>query len=135
MAACLREGALPAPPRLAGPSCGPEPACGVGAQQLGAGGVGGGGSGSCAPQPRWGRQEDPACAVVERVFGAADATFCTSRGALRQDIAHVVVMPNVDLPKLEQFVTEYIASRARSATVAALDIAAKARELDATADK
>ena len=36
--------------------------------------------------------------------------------ACQGDIAHVVVMPNITLDKLEAFVTDLIASRARHAT-------------------
>ena len=36
--------------------------------------------------------------------------------ACQGDIAHVVVMPNITLNKLEAFVTDLIASRARHAT-------------------
>jgi len=39
----------------------------------------------------------------------------------------VVVMPNVTLSKLEGFVADLIASRARAATTAALRVAADAR--------
>ena len=48
---------------------------------------------------------------------------------LQDDIAHVVVMPNVTLSKLEGFVADLIASRARAATHAALRIAADARAI------
>lgn len=54
--------------------------------------------------------------------------------ACEGDIAHVVVMPNVTLPKLEEFAMEYIESRARSARLAASGVAAKAREVDPNAD-
>ena len=47
----------------------------------------------------------------------------------QDDIAHVVVMPNVTLSKLEGFVADLIASRARAATTAALRIAADARAI------
>lgn len=41
----------------------------------------------------------------------------------------MVVMPNVTLSKLEGFVADLIASRARAATTAALRIAADARAI------
>jgi hypothetical protein len=43
------------------------------------------------------------------------------------DIAHVVVMPNIDINKLEEFVQDYISSRARMAIAAAKRIANEAR--------
>lgn len=55
--------------------------------------------------------------------------------ACEGDIAHVIVMPNVTLPKLEQFAMEYIESRAKSAALAAKGVAAKAREVDPKADE
>lgn len=48
--------------------------------------------------------------------------------ACEGDIAHVIVMPNVTLPKLEQFAMEYIQSRARSAAVAAKEVASACYE-------
>ena len=36
--------------------------------------------------------------------------------ACQGDIAHVVVMPNVTLDKIEEFVTDLVASRARAVT-------------------
>jgi len=50
-----------------------------------------------------------------------------SAAGAQDDIAHVVVMPNVTLSKLEGFVADLIASRARAATTAALRVAADAR--------
>lgn len=43
-------------------------------------------------------------------------------------IAHVVVMPNVDIAKLEEFVEDYVQSRARMSIAAALNVASVARE-------
>ena len=47
--------------------------------------------------------------------------------ACEGDIAHVVVMPNITVAKLEKFVAELIESRARVATAAALKVAEAAR--------
>lgn len=54
--------------------------------------------------------------------------------ACEGDIAHVIVMPNVTLPKLEEFAMEYIEVRAVAARQAAMGVAAQARELDPNAD-
>ena len=43
--------------------------------------------------------------------------------ACEGDIAHVVVMPNINVQKLEKFVSELIESRARMAAAAALEVA------------
>lgn len=47
--------------------------------------------------------------------------------ACEGDIAHVVVMPNINISKLERFVSELIESRARMAAAAALEVAHLAR--------
>lgn len=47
--------------------------------------------------------------------------------ACEGDIAHVVVMPNINVDKLEEFVSDYIASRARVAIAAAKRVALEAR--------
>ena len=69
--------------------------------------------------------------------GSPDDSARTDRRcqlACENDIAHVVVMPNVTLPKLEEFCLEYIQSRARSAALAATAVATSARQCDPTAD-
>jgi histidine decarboxylase len=48
--------------------------------------------------------------------------------ACEGDIAHVVVMPNIDIDKLEAFVADLIQSRARCAVQSASRLAAAARE-------
>ena len=50
--------------------------------------------------------------------------------ACQGDIAHVVVMPNITLDKLEVFVSELIHSRAKCAIAAAARVAADARGLE-----
>lgn len=60
---------------------------------------------------------------------ANEVGFLTIVVNAQDDIAHVVVMPNVTLSKLEGFVADLIASRARAATTAALRIAADARAI------
>ncbi|GAX82153.1 hypothetical protein CEUSTIGMA_g9581.t1 [Chlamydomonas eustigma] len=52
--------------------------------------------------------------------------------ACEGDIAHVVVMPNVDINKLEDFVQDYVQSRARVSIAAAMHVAATAREAEET---
>jgi histidine decarboxylase len=52
--------------------------------------------------------------------------------ACEGDIAHVVVMPNVDINKLEEFVQDYVQSRARVSIAAAMHVAATAREAEET---
>ena len=47
--------------------------------------------------------------------------------ACEGDIAHVVVMPNITVTKLERFVQELIESRARHALAAALKLSGEAR--------
>ena len=47
--------------------------------------------------------------------------------ACQGDIAHVVVMPNITVDKLESFVQDLIQSRAREATLAMRKLAADAR--------
>ncbi|CAL5229647.1 g13012 [Coccomyxa viridis] len=47
--------------------------------------------------------------------------------ACEGDVAHVVVMPNIHIPKLEEFVQDLVASRARHFTRAALQVASEAR--------
>jgi histidine decarboxylase len=47
--------------------------------------------------------------------------------ACEGDIAHVVVMPNIDIDKLEEFVQDYVNSRARVAIAGAKRIANEAR--------
>lgn len=47
--------------------------------------------------------------------------------ACESDIAHVVVMPNISVSKLETFVSELIASRARMAAKRAAEVVEKAR--------
>lgn len=47
--------------------------------------------------------------------------------ACEGDIAHVVVMPNIDVDKLEEFVSDYVQSRARMAIAAAKAVAIEAR--------
>lgn len=51
--------------------------------------------------------------------------------ACEGDIAHVVVMPNINVDKLEEFVSDYIASRARMAIAAAKRVAHEARNSEA----
>ncbi|GAB4821741.1 hypothetical protein N2152v2_008787 [Parachlorella kessleri] len=48
--------------------------------------------------------------------------------ACEGDIAHVVVMPNITVSKLERFVQELIESRARCAVAAAMQLAQEARD-------
>ena len=43
-------------------------------------------------------------------------------------VAHVVVMPNITIPKLEQFVADLIDSRTRHFLKAAMQVATDARE-------
>ena len=50
--------------------------------------------------------------------------------ACEGNIAHVVVMPNVDVEKLELFVLDLVESRARVSIAAAKAIAADARAAD-----
>jgi histidine decarboxylase len=50
--------------------------------------------------------------------------------ACEGDIAHVVVMPNVDIEKLEEFVADLLQSRARVAIAAAKRISGTARSLE-----
>jgi len=50
--------------------------------------------------------------------------------ACEGDIAHVIVMPNIDIEKLEEFVQDYIQSRARSAILAAKQVASEARAIE-----
>lgn len=45
------------------------------------------------------------------------------------DIAHVVVMPNITIAKLEVFLAELIASRSRMAVAATKELAETARAL------
>ena len=75
------------------------------------------------PKGAWrhGQCEMLACA------SEAGATRSPSAAGAQDDIAHVVVMPNVTLSTLEGFVADLIASRARAATTAALRVAADAR--------
>ena len=47
--------------------------------------------------------------------------------ACEGNVAHVVVMPNIHIPKLEDFVQDLVASRARHFTQAALQVASAAR--------
>ena len=54
--------------------------------------------------------------------------------ACQGDIAHVVVMPNITLDKLEVFVQDLIQSRARVSVAAMKQIAADARAADPNAD-
>ena len=54
--------------------------------------------------------------------------------ACQGDIAHVVVMPNITLEKLEVFVQDLIQSRARVSVAAMKQIAADARAADPNAD-
>ncbi|KAL3157766.1 hypothetical protein ABBQ32_012192 [Trebouxia sp. C0010 RCD-2024] len=54
--------------------------------------------------------------------------------ACQGDIAHVVVMPNITLEKLETFVQDLIQSRARVSVAAMKQIAADARAADPEAD-
>ena len=54
--------------------------------------------------------------------------------ACQGDIAHVVVMPNITLDKLEAFVTDLIASRARAATATIHAVATVARDEEAEMD-
>ena len=42
-------------------------------------------------------------------------------------VAHVVVMPNIHIPKLEEFVQDLVSSRARHFTRAAMQVASAAR--------
>lgn len=48
--------------------------------------------------------------------------------ACEGDIAHVVVMPNITVAKLERFAGELIESRARMASKAAMSVISEARE-------
>ncbi|KDD76585.1 hypothetical protein H632_c172p0 [Helicosporidium sp. ATCC 50920] len=50
--------------------------------------------------------------------------------ACEGDIAHVIVMPNITVAKLEKFVKELLACRAECATQAALGLARRAREME-----
>lgn len=52
--------------------------------------------------------------------------------ACEGDIAHVVVMPNIDIDKLEEFVTDLVNSRARGAIAAARRVAGVARAAEAS---
>lgn len=54
--------------------------------------------------------------------------------ACQGDIAHVVVMPNITLQKLETFVQDLIQSRARVSVAAMKQIAADARASNPDAD-
>ena len=47
--------------------------------------------------------------------------------ACEGEVAHVVVMPNIHIPKLEEFVQDLVASRARDFTKAAMQVASVAR--------
>ncbi len=47
--------------------------------------------------------------------------------ACEGDIAHVVVMPNITVEKLEDFVSDYVASRARMSIAAARRVACEAK--------
>jgi histidine decarboxylase len=47
--------------------------------------------------------------------------------ACERDVAHVVVMPNIDISKLEAFVQDLIASRTRYFLNAAMKVASDAR--------
>lgn len=53
--------------------------------------------------------------------------------ACEGEIAHVVVMPNITLDKLEEFVQDYVNSRARLAIAGAKRIVAMARDAEAEA--
>lgn len=53
--------------------------------------------------------------------------------ACEGDIAHVVVMPNITLDKLEEFVQDYVNSRARVAIASAKRIVNEARAAEAEA--
>ena len=55
--------------------------------------------------------------------------------ACEGDIAHVVVMPNVGIAKLEEFVQDYVQSRARVSIAAAMQVAAEARVVETTVDE
>jgi histidine decarboxylase len=50
--------------------------------------------------------------------------------ACEGDIAHVVVMPNIDIEQLEEFVQDLVQSRARMAIAAARRIASVARAVE-----
>jgi histidine decarboxylase len=50
--------------------------------------------------------------------------------ACEGDIAHVVVMPNITLDKLEEFVGDYVQSRARMAMAAAKRVVSQARAVE-----
>lgn len=52
--------------------------------------------------------------------------------ACEGDIAHVVVMPNVGIEKLEEFVQDYVQSRARVSIAAALQVSADAKVVEKT---
>jgi len=52
--------------------------------------------------------------------------------ACEGDIAHVVVMPNITIDKLEEFVQDYVNSRARVAIAGAKRIASEARAAEAS---
>jgi histidine decarboxylase len=52
--------------------------------------------------------------------------------ACEGDIAHVVVMPNITIDKLEEFVQDYVNSRARVSIAAAKRIASEARAAEAS---
>lgn len=55
--------------------------------------------------------------------------------ACEGDIAHVVVMPNIDIEKLEEFVGDYVQSRARMAIAAAKAVAIEARAQEEAAQQ
>jgi len=52
--------------------------------------------------------------------------------ACEGDIAHVVVMPNVGIDKLEEFVQDYVQSRARLSIAAAFQVSADAKVVEKT---
>lgn len=52
--------------------------------------------------------------------------------ACEGDVAHVVVMPNIDIAKLEAFVGDLIASRTRYFLNAAMKVASEARAAESS---
>ena len=72
----------------------------------------------------WRSCPDPLYAVFGlSVFGSLTSVHAIAAGT----IAHVVVMPNISIDKLETFVAELIESRSRVAVAAARSLAASAR--------
>jgi histidine decarboxylase len=77
-----------------------------------------------------------ATAAILQVRACADLLHCHLPGQLacEGDVAHVVVMPNIGLTQLEEFVEDLIASRGRHSLQAALAVAADARRCEDSSD-